>query len=222
MYNEDELLMISGIQHFYYCKRQWGLIHNEQAWVDNIYTKKGEILHEKVNDPFIIETRGDKHLSRSMPLVSYKYGFYGISDAVEFIKDPCGMYIPSLSGTYNVYPIEYKAGKPKENLCDKVQVCVQAFCLEEMFKTKVERGYIYYGRTRHREPIDIDDNLRYQTEEIVKELHEAFELDIKFTPEYGPKCDHCSLFIICSPKMLGGYKSVKDYIHKKIVENRGV
>lgn len=31
-YNEDEFLMLSGIQHFAFCRRQWALIHIEQQW----------------------------------------------------------------------------------------------------------------------------------------------------------------------------------------------
>ena len=29
-YREDEYLMLSGIQHFTFCRRQWALIHIEQ------------------------------------------------------------------------------------------------------------------------------------------------------------------------------------------------
>lgn len=29
-YREEDYLMISGIQHFVFCRRQWALIHVEQ------------------------------------------------------------------------------------------------------------------------------------------------------------------------------------------------
>lgn len=30
--DEDEYLMLSGLQHFAFCRRQWALIHVEQQW----------------------------------------------------------------------------------------------------------------------------------------------------------------------------------------------
>ena len=37
-YKEDEYLMLSGIQHFKFCRRQWALIHIEQQWSENVHT----------------------------------------------------------------------------------------------------------------------------------------------------------------------------------------
>lgn len=37
-YSDDRLLMLSGIQHYAYCPRQWALIHVEQEWNDNNLT----------------------------------------------------------------------------------------------------------------------------------------------------------------------------------------
>ena len=33
-YREDEFLMLSGLQHFSFCRRQWALIHVEDQWVE--------------------------------------------------------------------------------------------------------------------------------------------------------------------------------------------
>ena len=44
-YEEDDMLMLSGIQHFRFCPRQWALIHIEQQWDDNRLTIEGQILH---------------------------------------------------------------------------------------------------------------------------------------------------------------------------------
>lgn len=46
MTSEDNLLMISGIQHFVFCRRQWALIHIEQQWAENLLTVSGEIMHK--------------------------------------------------------------------------------------------------------------------------------------------------------------------------------
>ncbi|RJQ41529.1 MAG: Dna2/Cas4 domain-containing protein, partial [Anaerolineaceae bacterium] len=40
-YTADELLPLSGIQHFYFCRRQWALIHVERQWQENLFTAEG-------------------------------------------------------------------------------------------------------------------------------------------------------------------------------------
>lgn len=218
MYTDDELLMISGIQHFYFCKRQWALIHMEQQWAENIYTVKGEIFHEKVDDPFIFESRNDYFISRSLPLISYSLGFYGIADAVEFRLNDSGCFISSKNNFYEVIPVEYKVGKPKEDNRDAIQLCIQAMCLEEMFQTSIRTGYLYYGKTRHRRLIEINESLRHEVCDISKKMHEIIEKDIKILPIYSTKCANCSLYNICVPKTKKSYKSVKRYIDTKLTE----
>lgn len=218
MYTNDEILMISGIQHFYFCKRQWALIHMEQQWAENVHTAKGQILHEKVDDPFIFESRNDYFISRSLPLISYNLGFYGIADAVEFRLDNSGCFIPSKNNFYKVIPVEYKVGKPKEDNRDAIQLCVQAMCLEEMFQTSIRTGYLYYGKTRHRHLIEIDELLRQEVRQLSKEMHEILEKDRKILPIYSAKCVNCSLYNVCVPKTKKAYKSVKRYIDIKLTE----
>ena len=58
-YTEDEYLMISGIQHFKFCRRQWALIHVEQQWAENVHTVTGELMHKKAHDPYLTEKRKD-------------------------------------------------------------------------------------------------------------------------------------------------------------------
>ena len=47
-YAEDNYLMISGIQHFRFCKRQWALIHIEQQWAENEHTVIGETRRREI------------------------------------------------------------------------------------------------------------------------------------------------------------------------------
>ena len=54
-YAEDDYLMISGIQHFKFCRRQWALIHVEQQWAENEHTVIGELMHKKAHDPYLTE-----------------------------------------------------------------------------------------------------------------------------------------------------------------------
>ena len=47
---DDDLLNISGIQHFVFCRRQWALIHIEQQWSENVLTVSGELMHQNAHD----------------------------------------------------------------------------------------------------------------------------------------------------------------------------
>jgi len=85
-YSDDNLLMISGIQHIAFCERQWALIHIEQQWFENIFTIEGCHLHEKVDDPFNSESRGDLLILRSVPLVTRRLGLSGRADVVELYR----------------------------------------------------------------------------------------------------------------------------------------
>ena len=66
-YSEDDYLMISGIQHFKFCRRQWALIHIEQQWAENVQTVTGELLHQKVHEPSLREKRTDVIIVRASP-----------------------------------------------------------------------------------------------------------------------------------------------------------
>ena len=51
LYSDEDCLMISAIQHYVFCPRQWQLIHMEMEWQDNDLTALGQILHHRVDDP---------------------------------------------------------------------------------------------------------------------------------------------------------------------------
>ncbi|NLY76132.1 MAG: Dna2/Cas4 domain-containing protein, partial [Firmicutes bacterium] len=130
-YSEDDLLLLSGIQHFAYCERQWALIHIEQQWLENVRTVEGRHLHERVHNPDLVEKRGDLLVARSLPIVSWRLGLYGMMDLVEFRQvgsDQGGIKLPNREGVWLPKPVEYKRGKPKTDDRDEVQLCAQAIC----------------------------------------------------------------------------------------------
>ena len=117
-YTPDELLPLSGIQHFLFCRRQWALIHIEQQWKENVLTAEGRIMHKRVDDPFFTETRKGVITARSVPIASYRLGLVGVCDVVEFTASPDGVQLPGHAGLstgplrlYLPAPIEYKRGK---------------------------------------------------------------------------------------------------------------
>lgn len=128
-YPEEEWLMLSGIQHFVFCKRQWALIHLEGEWHENYLTMDGGIIHERVHDEDATEKRGDIIICRGMRIFSEKLGISGACDAIEFHKSNDGAVLSGYEGFWQPIPIEYKRGKPKTEPSDILQVVAQAMCL---------------------------------------------------------------------------------------------
>ena len=139
-YREDDFLMLSGIQHYAFCKRQWALIHIEQQWQENLHTVVGELFHKKAHDKFSYEKRGDVIITRGLPIHSRELGISGECDIVEFQEKENGIKLFGRSGTYQPYPVEYKKGSPKNTEADILQLAAQAMCLEEMFSISVPEG----------------------------------------------------------------------------------
>lgn len=216
-YNDEDLLMLSGIQHIAFCERQWALIHVEQQWVENRLTVEGNHLHAIVDDPLMMNQRNNIVTLRSVSLISRKLGFYGYSDVVEMHKSETSensIVHPDYKGFWTLYPIEYKRGKPKKNEIDEVQLCAQAMCLEEMYNLCIREGCLYYGETRRREVVIFDLDLRSKVEEYSKMMHYLYKNAITPLPKYKSHCKSCSLYDICLPKYLTKPKSVSAYFTK--------
>lgn len=215
MFDEEEFLQISGIQHFSFCRRQWALIHIENQWCENYHTVQGQIVHEKAHDKFFKESRKNTIIVRGMPVFSKELGISGECDIVEFQKDKNGIAINDLEGLYKIVPVEYKKGSPKDGDCDRLQLCAQALCLEEMLCCDIPEAYIYYAEIKHREKIYIDEILRDKLKAILTEMHSMYRR--KYTPKVktDKHCNSCSLKDLCLPKVCGN-KSVKSYIESFI------
>lgn len=221
MYSEDELLSLSGIQHYYFCKRQWALIHIEQQWSENMATMEGKIIHEKADDPFFVEKRKDVFVSRSIPLVSYNLGFYGIADIVEFTNSNKGIQVKGREGKWIPNIVEYKRGKPKTDQRDIVQLVAQALCLEEMLGYRLETAEFYYNETKRRSRIEITEALRAKVIELSSEMHKAYKERITPKAETGKHCRSCSLFDVCMPRLTSRKANVANYISKHIKNGSG-
>ena len=216
-YPEDKYLMISGIQHFKFCRRQWALIHIEQQWAENVHTVTGELMYKKAHDPYLTEKRKDTIITRALPVSSRTLGVSGECDIVEFQRVEDGIRLHGHRGLYHVYPVEYKKGKPKETEEDHLQLAAQAMCLEEMFSTDIPEGAIFYGETRRREIVPISAQLRKEVAAILEEMHQYYERGYTPKVKYQKACSACSLKEICLPE-LGRNVSVKTYIEQALKE----
>ncbi len=201
--DENELIMISALNHYLYCPRRCALIHVEQVWNENLFTAEGRIMHEKA-DSNKFESRGNVRIDYSVPLRSLRLGLSGKADVVEFHKIEDGTWLP--------FPVEYKRGKPKADDCDRVQLCAQAICLEEMLKVEIKEGALFYGQTRRREDVVFDERLRTVAEDISRKVHELIASSITPKAEYSKRCESCSLLDLCLPKTCGKTKSASKYL----------
>lgn len=217
MFADDDLLMISGIQHFVYSPRQWALIHVEQIWQDNFQTYGGKELHSRVDDPYLKEKRGDLIVSRSLPVKSQELGIYGICDAVEWTVDDAGIEISGRKGKYLPTVVEYKRGKAKVDHSDELQVAAYVVCLEEMLHVQLSNAVLFYFKTRRRVIVDVNMNIRAELQATVQRMHEYF--DSGYTPkltEVDAK-KKSSLDDIVPPELFkGGVAS--NYIAKRLSE----
>lgn len=215
---DSDPLPISALQHLLFCERQCALIHLEGLWADNRLTVEGQHLHQKAHAERagprgggIHTTRDGIRTVRSMPLLCQRLGLIGKADIIEFhtdTRDPSRPAVP--------FPIEYKRGRPKSHHADKVQLCAQALCLEEMLGARVPRGALFYGRTRRRHEVIFDEDIRLRTERAAARLHEMIASRITPRAVREPKCDRCSLLDLCLPGATGPGRSAARYTSRAL------
>lgn len=196
---EGEYLLLSGIQHFCFCRRQWALIHLEQQWQENLHTAEGRLEHTRCHNDSLREKRGDLLTVRGMRVVSHTLRLSGICDVVEFHADSDGIPLQGQTGLWRPLPVEYKHGTTKQNDADRLQLCAQAIALEEMLVCTVPRGALYYAADRRREVVDFIPELREATRRIAVEMNDCFRRGHTPKTRPGRHCNACSLKELCLP-----------------------
>lgn len=203
-----DFISISALQHVAYCPRQFALIHVEQAWEENYFTAHGRVLHERVDggEP---EQRGNVRFERTVSVYSQTLGITGKLDLLEIEGKDVKKY----------FPVEYKRGKPKVEDWDRIQLCAQALCLEEMRGVEITEGAMWYWQERKRERVLIDAALREATLAAVRLARDI--LDSGKTPMPTPhksRCKACSLLDLCAPDALRKDHSAQ-YVNQLFSEN---
>jgi CRISPR-associated exonuclease Cas4 len=197
----DTPLAISALQHYAYCPRQLALIHLEQAWSDNHFTAQGNVLHERV-DSQEAETRGSKRSERAVEVRSERLGLHGKLDLLEVFSDG--------GGVKRYVPVEYKRGKRKVMDWDRIQLCAQALCLEEMRGVQIAEGALWYWQERLREVVLIDDRLRADTVACIEAARAVLQSQATPPPTADVKrCKACSLVDLCAPDVVRKDRSVR-------------
>jgi CRISPR-associated exonuclease Cas4 len=197
METTDDYVMLSALQHFVYCPRQFALIHLEQVWQENIYTLRGLRVHECVDTPSHELIEGVR-VERSLALISHRHQLRGIADVVEFLAD----------GT--PYPVEYKSGSRKAKDADAVQLCAQAMCLEEMFDQPVTTGALFYSTSKRRRVVEFDPRIRSLVTATVQLVQATLQTQAMPPPVADNRCDDCSLLEACLPQSLKKFPKLWD------------
>ncbi|MEG1991124.1 MAG: CRISPR-associated protein Cas4 [Christensenella sp.] len=195
----DDSVPVSALKQFKYCKRRFSLMYVEARWQENFKITEGNFLHERVDNPFVKEKRGDVILCRSVPVYSRRLQLYGIADLIELHKDAMGCPVKGHRGKFSILPLDYKNGKQEKSGADEVQLCAIAMCLEEMFQTCVGSGAIFYGKTRRRTEVVFDAGLRAETEAVIAEILNTLNNNIVYAVPKEQNCNLCSLVNICLP-----------------------
>lgn len=195
----DEILQIplSALQHYSYCPRQCALIHQEQTFADNVFTLRGQRLHERVDEP---DTRSEKgvRIEQALPLFCDRLGLNGKADVVEFLA----------GGTPR--PVEYKHGPKRQREHDDIQVAAQALCLEEMFGRAVPEGVVFHHSSRRRRAVPITPELRMTVERLTVEVRVMLENGRLPPPAADAKlCRGCSLKDACQPELVGADAAIE-------------
>ncbi|TAK37027.1 MAG: CRISPR-associated protein Cas4 [Chloroflexota bacterium] len=180
-------VLISAIEHFSYCPRQCALIHVEQVFEDNVFTVRGQLAHERVDEGDEGVAQGVR-VARGIALWSRRLGLFGKADLVEFRPE-------------GPYPVEYKVGRRHGPHAD-LQLCAQALCLEEMLGVIVPRGAIFYRGVRRRHEVAFDDELRRQTREAIEGLRAMLEMERLPAAPNDARCPNCSLGDVCLPAVV--------------------
>lgn len=227
MFNEDDLLPLSALQHLVYCERRCALVHVEQLWDDNRLTLEGSHLHGGAHETAPRhELRGDLLIARGLPLRSLRLGLSGMADVIEFHRtaspsdgldpQPKAGPLTGLDGVWEPFPVEYKVGHMRHEHAYEVQLCAQALCLEEMLGVAVPSGALFYGKAQRRHAVAFGPELRQQTETAASRLHELIASGVTPKAVKEPKCERCSLFPQCLPEAMSPRRSATRYLRDAI------
>jgi CRISPR-associated exonuclease Cas4 len=193
-----------------FCERQYALIHLEQVWEENRFTAEGRVLHERV-DAEHHESRRLFKQEYGMAVRSLQWGLIGKCDLVE-------LWYTKNGTVEKVSPVEFKRGRKKADDIDRVQLCAQVLCLEEMFGIEIHGGQFYYLQEHRRKNEPIDVPLREKTTALIERVMKIRETGKTAAAKYEKrKCDNCSMVDLCMPKSAGaGQKKVDRFIKAQL------
>jgi CRISPR-associated exonuclease Cas4 len=173
-----DYLAISKLNTVVFCPRRYFIEAILQDNITNHHMIEGSGIHERT----VREGEG-------LTVWSDRLGIIGRVDQVKQVE-----------GEWFI--TEFKKGGLGEHSSDQVQLCALAMCFEEMHGETLERGFIFYNKTRERLEIPFDTALRATVEITVKAMRELADGNTfpAITPNRN-KCRGCSVKEICQPDL---------------------
>ncbi len=200
-WSEGETIAVSSLNHYLFCPRRCALIHVEGLFAENEYVAAGLVAHERADTPGYEERPGVRTV-RALPLYSDLLGLRGVADIVEF-RPAAGGEVP--------YPVDYKHGRRHRWDNDEVQLCAQAFCMEEMLGVNVPAGALFYQPNRRRLEVSFTPELRALCRKAIDDVRAMLVARRVPAAVLKPRCRGCSLRPICLPELTGSPRRVRVY-----------
>lgn len=171
-------LPISKINTVVFCPRRYYIEHVLSESQTNQHLIEGEFLHDRAKRP-----------GQDVWVYSDQLGLVGILDQLSREGDPW-------------VPTELKKGKMGHHQSDRVQLCAQAMCLEEMGYPAILYGYVYYHASRRKARVEFDEALRQEVIEAIQQMRILNAQDhLPPITDNPQKCRGCSVHDICQPEL---------------------
>jgi len=190
---------LSAFNHWVYCPRRCGLIHQEGEFTNNIHTARGNAEHERVDRVAHETTRTGARVEYALPVWSDRMGLIGKCDVVEFWPDGA------------IYPVEYKHGPKRKWLNDDLQLAAQAMCLEDMLGRAVSNGAIFHVSSRRRREVAITPALRQLVIETAGMIRAMLASNKLPPPVNDARCKECSMKDICQPAVFADAARLRQF-----------
>ncbi|MCJ7856208.1 CRISPR-associated protein Cas4 [Lachnospiraceae bacterium NSJ-143] len=209
-------ITIRSIQHFLYCAHRWGLIEIGNAWSENFFVTKANIIHENVHESNSVYTKRGAKVFTAVPVFYDKYNLYGVVDCIEGSPSKNGVHIAGNDERYDLCIVEYKPAKPKDKdyrYEDLMQVFAQKICVDSIFGCDC-KGVLYYADVKKRVELPLsEDYNKYDRDlrNILVEMQNYLEKGVIPPVKRGQYCSGCSMKDICMPSVKS-FKSVREQI----------
>jgi CRISPR-associated exonuclease Cas4 len=185
--DQPDYLPISMLNQLEYCERRFWLMYVCGEMEVNAQVLEGTQQHERVHAGGV-ERDGETTIRRRLYVWSDRLRLAGFADVVEEREG-------------ELLPVEYKHGRMGRWLNDHIQLCAQALCLEERTGRTVERGEIFYWRSRRRVRVELTPELRTHTEAAIARAFGLLDAGHMPPPlDHRAKCRDCSLEGVCLPR----------------------
>lgn len=187
------MIPIRTLQHFLYCPHRWGMLYLEDAWQDNAFTVNAQIVHRRVDGGGLLNSVAGNKTYGDVTVFNDELGIYGKVDCLELRTE---------KGRACADIIEYKPTMPKTapSAADRLQVYAQYVCVKSMFDGDV-RAFVYYADKRRRVRLSFDKQDDELLRSITRQVIELSEKGIVPKPEKSDKCNGCSLYDRCMPRL---------------------